>query len=121
MDHPETKKPHDEEAVHVREHGPSSLDSDSTHLDEIDQDCLPDGYFRSKFFLGSMTAIGLGLLAGVCGFAYAAPILTVINADIGPVRSLPLLLPSLTSLTPRQRTQTSSGQPSSTPSPRPSA
>ncbi|KAF0320388.1 fungal trichothecene efflux pump [Colletotrichum asianum] len=84
MDHPETKKPHDEEAVHVREHGPSSLDSDSTHLDEIDQDCLPDGYFRSKFFLGSMTAIGLGLLAGVCGFAYAAPILTVINADIGP-------------------------------------
>jgi hypothetical protein len=32
-----------------------------------------------------MTAIGLGLLAGVAGFGYAAPILGTINADIGPV------------------------------------
>jgi len=31
-----------------------------------------------------MFAIGMGLLAGVAGFAYAAPILGVIDADIGP-------------------------------------
>jgi MFS family permease len=31
-----------------------------------------------------MTAICLGLFAGVSGFAYAAPILTIINNDIGP-------------------------------------
>ena len=50
-----------------------------------DEDSLPPGYFKSRFFLGSMTAIGLGLMAGVAGFAYAAPILGIINADIGPV------------------------------------
>jgi hypothetical protein len=50
-----------------------------------DEDSLPPGYFKSSFFLGSMTAIGLGLLAGVAGFGYAAPILGIINADIGPV------------------------------------
>jgi hypothetical protein len=38
-----------------------------------DEDSLPPGYFKSSFFLGSMTAIGLGLLAGVAGFGYAAP------------------------------------------------
>lgn len=52
---------------------------------EIDEDALPPGYFRSKFFLGSMTGIGLGLMAGVAGYGYAAPILSIINADIGPV------------------------------------
>lgn len=46
---------------------------------------LPPGYFYSPFFIGTMLGIGLGLLAGVAGFAYAAPILTVINAEIGPV------------------------------------
>lgn len=50
-----------------------------------DESSLPPGYFKSSFFLGSMTAIGLGLFAGVAGFGYAAPILGIINADIGPV------------------------------------
>lgn len=50
-----------------------------------DEESLPPGYFKSSFFLGSMTAIGLGLMAGVAGFGYAAPILSIINADIGPV------------------------------------
>ncbi|KIW03066.1 uncharacterized protein PV09_05715 [Verruconis gallopava] len=51
---------------------------------EADETTLKPGYFRSSFFLGSMTAICLGLFAGVSGFAYAAPILTLINNDIGP-------------------------------------
>jgi len=54
---------------------------------EVDEAALPPGYFKTSFFWGSMTAIGLGLYAGVSGFAYAAPILGVINADIGPVRT----------------------------------
>lgn len=55
---------------------------------ELDEDALPPGYFRSKFFVGSMAGIGLGLCAGVAAFGYAAPILGVINADIGPVSAL---------------------------------
>ncbi|KAF2660502.1 MFS general substrate transporter [Lophiostoma macrostomum CBS 122681] len=51
---------------------------------ELEEDALPPGYFTSKFFVGSMAGIGLGLMAGVASFGYAAPILGVINADIGP-------------------------------------
>jgi hypothetical protein len=32
-----------------------------------------------------MLAIGLGLAAGTSGFKFAGPVLTVINAEIGPV------------------------------------
>jgi len=42
------------------------------------------GYFRSSLFLGSMTAVGMGLLSAIAGFGYVAPILTLINDDIGP-------------------------------------
>ncbi|TDZ33060.1 Trichothecene efflux pump TRI12 [Colletotrichum spinosum] len=80
---PEMKKPNDEEVVRVSDKGLSSLDSDSGHF-EADLSTLPPGYFTSSFFLGSMMAIGLGLMAGTAGFAYAAPILNLINADIGP-------------------------------------
>lgn len=52
---------------------------------ELDENALPPGYFRSRFFCGTMAGIGLGLMAGVAAFGYAAPILGVINADIGPV------------------------------------
>lgn len=52
---------------------------------EVDETNLPPGYFTSKFFVGSMAGIGLGLMAGVAAFGYAAPILGLINADIGPV------------------------------------
>jgi hypothetical protein len=54
---------------------------------ELDESSLPPGYFRSKFFVGSMAGIGLGLMAGVAAYGYAAPILSLINADIGPVRA----------------------------------
>ena len=55
---------------------------------EFDETVLPPGYFRSKFFIGSMAGIGLGLMAGVAAYGYAAPILGVINADIGPVSTI---------------------------------
>jgi len=45
---------------------------------------IPAGYFRSFHFLGSMFAIGLSFGCGVGGFTLAAPILGIINADIGP-------------------------------------
>jgi hypothetical protein len=48
------------------------------------QAALPQGYFRSSFFLGTMSATGLGLAAAVGGFGLAAPNLLLINADIGP-------------------------------------
>lgn len=48
------------------------------------EETIPRGYYYSAYFLGSMFAIGMGLLGGVAGFAYAAPILGTINADIGP-------------------------------------
>jgi MFS family permease len=45
---------------------------------------LPAGYFLSFRFLGSMFAIGIAFGCGVGGFTLAAPILGIINADIGP-------------------------------------
>lgn len=42
------------------------------------------GYFRSKYFLGSVLATGLGLWAATAQFGYAAPILNIINNDLGP-------------------------------------
>lgn len=45
---------------------------------------IPDGYFRSIKFLGSMFAIGSAFGCGVAGFTFAAPILAYINEDIGP-------------------------------------
>lgn len=45
---------------------------------------IPDGYFRSLKFIGSMFAIGSAFGCGVAGFTFAAPILGYINEDIGP-------------------------------------
>lgn len=75
----------DKEHVEYNEK-PSGRASDDENTFEIDSEELPPGYFKSPFFLGSMTGIGLGLLAGVSGFGFAAPILGLINNDIGPVR-----------------------------------
>lgn len=49
--------------------------------DEIE---LPDGYFKSKYFWGSMFAVGLSLSCGVAGFSFIAPLLGFVNDDIGP-------------------------------------
>jgi hypothetical protein len=51
---------------------------------EIDEMNLPDGYFKSLYFWGSMVSIGLSVSCGVAGFSFVAPILSFINADIGP-------------------------------------
>ena len=50
-------------------------------IDDID---LPTGYYRSPYFWGSMFAIGMSLMCGVAGFSFIAPILSFVNADIGP-------------------------------------
>jgi hypothetical protein len=50
----------------------------------VDEAQLPKGYFRSPLFIGSMLAISLSFACGVGGFALIAPILGIINADIGP-------------------------------------
>jgi hypothetical protein len=52
---------------------------------ETDQNALPPGYFTSRFFVGTMLAIGLGLFSGTAGFKFAGPVLAVINAELGPV------------------------------------
>lgn len=78
---------HDPEKTHAahleKHHGNSNADDpDGAHF-ETDEDALPPGYFKSSFFWGTMFAIGLGLFAGVAGFGYAAPVLGIINEDIG--------------------------------------
>ncbi|PGH27528.1 hypothetical protein AJ80_00769 [Polytolypa hystricis UAMH7299] len=61
-----------------------SKGDDNNEIRGFSADSLPPGYYRSRFFLGSVLAIGLGLWSGTAAFGYAAPILGVINADIGP-------------------------------------
>lgn len=81
----------DEKAID-RTHVEDIASGDSSHsngkLHVIDQtvnsSSLPKGYFRSRYFLGSSAAVALSLLATVSAFGYAAPILAVINEDIGP-------------------------------------
>jgi hypothetical protein len=79
MEHVEVSKTRDMEKQHIHDD-----DAAGNNL-ELDEDALPPGYFRSKFFLGTMAGIGLGLMAGVAAYGYAAPILGIIDADIGPV------------------------------------
>ncbi|KFH48626.1 putative HC-toxin efflux carrier-like protein [Hapsidospora chrysogenum ATCC 11550] len=62
--------------------------SDHENTFDVDATELPPGYFTSPFFLGTMTGIGLGLMAGVAGFGFAAPILMLINNDIGPDKNI---------------------------------
>jgi hypothetical protein len=50
----------------------------------VEEQELPKGYYRSIYFWGSMTAIGLSLMCGVAGFSLVAPILAFVDADIGP-------------------------------------
>ena len=54
------------------------------HGFQADFSTLPKGYYRSPFFLGTYLATGLAIMCGTGAFGFAAPILGVINADIGP-------------------------------------
>ena len=49
-----------------------------------DEETIPKNYWWTPSFIGSLLAIGFGFWSGASGFAYAAPILSIINADIGP-------------------------------------
>ncbi|KAK4934571.1 hypothetical protein LTR10_024207 [Elasticomyces elasticus] len=49
---------------------------------------IPRGYWRSSIFLGSLAAIGMGLLSAIGGFGLLAPILGIVNQDIGPSKNL---------------------------------
>ncbi|KAH3918753.1 hypothetical protein HBH56_024320 [Parastagonospora nodorum] len=87
----EKSDPYTERIETVRVSSPTMSDTEKQHHDdavganlELDESSPPPGYFTSKFFVGTMAAIGLGLMAGVAAFGYAAPILPLINADIGP-------------------------------------
>ncbi|CAK7221714.1 hypothetical protein SEUCBS140593_004659 [Sporothrix eucalyptigena] len=76
-----------ENAINNASHHPHSVaDSDDIKGADftVDEADLPTGYFRSLAFLGSMLAIGVSFACGVGGFAFAAPILSYIDADIGP-------------------------------------
>ncbi|KAK5329097.1 hypothetical protein LTR70_000933 [Exophiala xenobiotica] len=78
--------------IHAEEHEPTTS-HDESHMfsgDEVlhgfqtDLNDLPVGYYRSSFFLGTMFAIGIGLMSAVGGFGLAAPALGLINSEIGP-------------------------------------
>lgn len=58
--------------------------NNEVHGFEIDYDSLPKGYYRSRFFIGTMLATGLALICGTAAFGFVAPILSIINADLGP-------------------------------------
>ena len=72
---------------HVEKDASNSLaDSDDIRGADftVDESDLAKGYFHSLPFLGSMLALGISFACGVGGFAFAAPILSYINGDIGP-------------------------------------
>jgi hypothetical protein len=58
--------------------------ADTVHGFTADSNDLPKGYYSSASFVGTMLAVGFSLMAGVGGFALAAPNLALINEDIGP-------------------------------------
>ena len=64
--------------------GSLSQGVDELHGFVTDLGDLPNGYYRSSFFLGTMFAVGIGLTAAVGGFGLAAPALGLINSEIGP-------------------------------------
>lgn len=75
---------HEEPIPEGPSHYSNAIDHDDIIGFEADVSTLPQGYYRSLSFWGSMLATALGLMAGTGAFAYAAPVLTQINEDIGP-------------------------------------
>lgn len=51
---------------------------------ETSTEQLPKGYYRSPSFWGTMMATAISLFAGVAGYGLPAPVLGIINQDIGP-------------------------------------
>lgn len=80
-------------AHHADIDSPNNLSDDNLHHDsdssiihgfETDLEHLPPGYYRSAFFIGSMLAVGMSLTCGVAAFGFAAPLLTIIDNELGP-------------------------------------
>jgi hypothetical protein len=72
-------------AIHGTSPSPSTDDVSSNIVGfETDLDHLPKNYYYSPFFIGSMLATGFSLCCGVGAFGLAAPLLTIINEDLGP-------------------------------------
>ncbi|KAF1840697.1 MFS general substrate transporter [Cucurbitaria berberidis CBS 394.84] len=84
---PETTKAnvnHTENASTINDSTLEHTLTQNIHGFEIDFAALPKGYYYSRFFLGTFLATGLAIICGTAAFGFAAPILGVINADIGP-------------------------------------
>ncbi|KJR86299.1 uncharacterized protein SPSK_02313 [Sporothrix schenckii 1099-18] len=67
--------------IHTIHNGENDATGKVFSIDDID---LPQGYYRTMHFWGSMFAIGMSLMCGVAGFSFIAPLLGIVNADIGP-------------------------------------
>ena len=66
-------------------HDPMHFDSErAPEARGRDLNDLPKSYWVSLLFVGSFMAIGMGFAAATGGFALIAPLLGVINEDIGP-------------------------------------
>jgi hypothetical protein len=68
----EKSEPHSQHIEAFSSSSPAMSDAEKQQYDdavgahmELDESSLPPGYFTSKFFIGSMAGIGLGLMAGV--------------------------------------------------------
>ena len=71
---------------HVKDAPPSAKGHSESLI--VDSSDLQPGYFRSTFFLGTFAALSVAILAGTASFGYAAPVLAIINVDLGPDSSL---------------------------------
>ena len=83
--------PEKHDPVHVEEARMASTTKDAFEDSERvpeargrDLSEVPKGYWYSASFLGSYCAIGFGFMSATGGYALIAPILSNINADIGP-------------------------------------
>lgn len=77
---------HAEASPHFDEKASDSVDADdnATYGFVANTSTLPPGYYYSPYFLGTMTATGVGLAVAVGGFGLAAPNLALIDSEIGP-------------------------------------
>ena len=86
-----TSDEHKMSAMHISDDHDETLDKPTAGQDDatgkifsVDDTSLPQGYFTSQYFVGSMFAIGMSVMCGVAGFSFIAPLLSFVNADIGP-------------------------------------
>jgi len=66
----------------------AGLDDATGKIFSVDDVDLPQGYYKSPYFWGSMSAIGLSISCGVAGFSFIAPLLSLVKPDIGPSESI---------------------------------